>query len=241
MHLGEEFNVIGDWFRLHFTENIGMAFGLKLGGTIGKAILSNFRIIALFFIGWYLVRIIRKNAGMGLVASMSLIFAGALGNIIDSVLYGPIFSESTRIQIAEFLPEGGGYATLLQGAVVDMLYFPIASGYLPDWMGFGDRYFVFFRPVFNIADASITTGVLLILVFQRKFFKKGSAGADVLGSDRTVKDKNSEQSKVDNADVQKEDSNSVEDTDEKKTITEDVKKETPAPDNNSNKFKSNPD
>jgi signal peptidase II len=170
MYLGQEYFIIGDWFRIHFTENEGMAFGMKLGGDYGKLLLSLFRIGAVGFIGYYLYTIIKENQSKGLILSISLILAGALGNIIDSVFYGVIFSDSAT-QIATFMPAEGGYASWFHGRVVDMFYFPIISGFFPDWVPFwGGEYFQFFRPVFNIADAAITTGVFMILVFQRSFF-----------------------------------------------------------------------
>jgi signal peptidase II len=172
MYLGQEFFVMGDWFRIHFTENEGMAFGMKLGGDYGKLLLSLFRIGAVGFIGYYLYTIITSNQPRGLAISISLILSGALGNIIDSVFYGVIFSDSS-MEVAKFLPEGGGYATWFHGRVVDMFYFPLFSGFFPEWLPFwGGEYFQFFRPVFNIADASITVGVFLILIFQKHFFKE---------------------------------------------------------------------
>lgn len=171
--MGEEFMVFDDWFRIHFTENKGMAFGLELGGDYGKLLLSFFRIIAISVIGWYLYKSIRKNEKAGLIVSVSMIFAGAVGNMIDSAFYGMIFSTSGFHKVAGFLPEAGGYASFLHGHVVDMFYFPILRGQYPEWLPFvGGDYFLFFRPVFNIADSAITVGVFILLVFQKKFFPK---------------------------------------------------------------------
>jgi len=169
MIAGEEYSVIGNWFRLHFLENNGMAFGMEWGGRFGKAALSIFRIIAIGVICWYLASIIKKNAHPGLVISVSIIVAGAIGNLIDSAFYGMIFSESWHTPAIMF-PEGGGYSSFLHGRVVDMFYFPVIDTHWPDWSPIkpGES-FIFFRPVFNIADASITTGVLAILFFQKKF------------------------------------------------------------------------
>ena len=177
MTLGEEFSVIGDWFLIHFTENEGMAFGMTLGGGFGKLALSIFRIIAVFLIGWYLMFLTRAQANRGLIFSVSLVFVGALGNIIDSVFYSMIFSQSTFHSIAEYMPEAGGYGGILHGKVVDMFYFPLFYGTYPEWVPFkGGDIFIFFRPVFNIADSAITTGVIILIIFQRKFFKKNIAG-----------------------------------------------------------------
>ena len=171
MTLGQNIPVIGNWFNIYFIENEGMAFGMQFSGEHGKLILSLFRIVAVIFIGWYIHRLIIQKAHKGLIVSVSLIFAGALGNIIDSAFYGMIFSESYFSQTAEFLPEGGGYAPFLHGRVVDMLYFPIIRGYFPEWFPFwGGQDFIFFRPVFNIADSAITIGVFILLIFQKKFF-----------------------------------------------------------------------
>jgi signal peptidase II len=170
-YLGESHPVFGHWFYLHFTENEGMAYGMKLGGPWGKLLLSIFRIIAIIVIGWWLVVSTKKGAGFLLILSISLILAGAIGNIIDSAVYGLVFSDSSYMQMAVFLPKGGGYAPFLHGKVVDMLYFPLIETHFPQWVPFfsGDE-FVFFRPVFNISDSSITTGVLILLLFQRKIF-----------------------------------------------------------------------
>lgn len=173
MTLGEEIHVLGDWFILHFTENEGMAFGMSFGGDTGKLLLSIFRIIAIIIIGSYIIRISRKKANTGLIISLSLIFAGALGNIIDSAFYGILFSKSSFHEVALLFPSEGGYNNFLYGKVVDMLYFPLIKGYYPSWIPFwGGNDFIFFRPVFNIADSSITIGVLILILFQKKFFKK---------------------------------------------------------------------
>jgi len=169
MFLGQEY-LIFDWFRIHFTENEGMAFGLSFGGDYGKLLLSSFRIIAVVFIIIYLRKLIAQKVATGFVTSISLILAGAIGNIIDSAVYGMIFSDSLN-QIATVLPEES-YSGFLHGRVVDMLYFPLFQAYMPNWVPiFGGGYFVFFQPVFNIADSAITVGVFMIVIFQRSFFK----------------------------------------------------------------------
>ena len=169
MMLGQEYRVF-DWFIIHFVENNGMAFGMELDGKYGKLFLSLFRILAVGGIGWYLYSICKKGAPMGLIVCVSMVMAGAIGNIIDSAFYGMLFDASYG-RIASFLPEGGGYAPFLHGKVVDMFYFPIIDGYYPDWFPWvGGNRFIFFRPVFNIADASISVGIILILIFQKKFF-----------------------------------------------------------------------
>ncbi|TVR75004.1 MAG: lipoprotein signal peptidase [Marinilabiliales bacterium] len=171
MHLGQEISLIGNRALIHFTENNGMAFGYEIGGEYGKLALSLFRILAVIGIIWYIRHLVIKEAPQGLILSISLILAGAIGNIIDSAFYGMIFSESF-MQPAQWFPEGGGYASFLHGRVVDMLYFPVIQGRYPSWLPFvGGDPFIFFRPVFNIADTAITTGVLITLVFYRKFFK----------------------------------------------------------------------
>lgn len=190
MYLGQEYRIAGDWFIIHFTENNGMAFGLEFAGEYGKLFLSLFRIVAVFGIGWYLSRLVIEKAHPLLITSMSLILAGAIGNIIDSAFYGIIFSASD-FRLAEFLPADGGYSSLLHGKVVDMFYFPIFKGFLPDWIPFwGGDYFIFFRPVFNIADASISVGVGLILIFQSLLFKKEQIQSSDNSSDDTVSQTN---------------------------------------------------
>ena len=169
--LGEEIHVFNDWFIIHFTENNGMAFGMEFWGKNGKVFLTLFRIVAVIGIGWYLTHLIKLKSHIGLIISVGLIMAGALGNIIDSVFYGIIFNGSYG-QVAQLFPEEGGYSSLLHGKVVDMFYFPIIKGYYPEWFPFNSSQpFIFFRPVFNVADSAITTGVALILVFQKRYFK----------------------------------------------------------------------
>jgi len=172
MSLGDEFSVIGDWFVIHFVENNGMAFGFEFGGDYGKIFLSLFRVAAVFGIGYYILKLVKKDIPMGFITCVALIFAGAIGNIIDSAFYGLIFSDSYG-QVATLFPEGGGYATFLHGRVVDMFYFPIISGVYPDWVPFiGGSDFQFFRPVFNVADSSISIGIFSIILFYRKEFSE---------------------------------------------------------------------
>jgi signal peptidase II len=172
--LGEEVKFF-DWFRILFVENEGMAWGAKIPGEYGKLLLTLFRLGAIVGIGYWLWDSVRNKFSKVLIVAISFIFAGALGNIIDSVFYGVIFEDSYG-HIAAFLPEGGGYGTLFHGKVVDMLYFPLFEGMLPKWIPFwGGEYFSFFDPVFNIADTAISTGVVLLLLFNKRAFpKKGS-------------------------------------------------------------------
>jgi len=157
MFLGQEFNIIGKWFIIHFTENNGMAFGMEFGGEFGKLALSLFRIAAVAGIGYGLHYLIKHKYHRGLILNVALIFSGALGNIIDSVFYGKIYN----------------YESWFHGRVVDMFYFPIAEGHFPTWFPiWGGEEFIFFRPVFNIADAAISIGVILILIFQKSYFKE---------------------------------------------------------------------
>jgi signal peptidase II len=187
--LGQEIHIFGNWFIIHFVENNGMAFGFEFAGEYGKMFLSIFRIIAVGIMVWYLFRITRRETPLGFIVSLSLIIAGAFGNIIDSAFYGLLFDQSYG-QVASFLPSNGGYAGFLHGKVVDMLYFPLISTHYPEWLPWlGGEEFIFFRPVFNLADSSITTGIFLVLIFYRKFF-----------SETTAKKKPVEVTEVSNAD-----------------------------------------
>ena len=177
MTIGQSIPVFGNWFFIRFIENPGMAFGLDIPGKLGKPVLTLFRIVAVIIIGWYLNKLVKENVKTGLVLCVALIFAGAMGNIIDSVFYGLIFSESTYFHLASLFPQEGGYAPLLYGKVVDMLYFPIIQGTWPDWVPrMGGQEFIFFRPIFNLADSSISVGIMIILLFQRRFFHEERRG-----------------------------------------------------------------
>lgn len=158
---------ITDWFYIYFTENNGMAFGMEI---FGKLFLTSFRIVAVAVIGWFLYKFVKNGLKTGFIVCVSLILAGALGNIIDSLFYGLIFNESTHAQIASFLPAEGGYAPFLYGKVVDMFYFPIIETDWPSWMPFvGGEHFIFFSPIFNFADAAISCGIIALLLFYSKY------------------------------------------------------------------------
>ena len=183
MTMGEEFSVIGKWFIIHFVENNGMAFGFEFGGDYGKIFLSLFRVAAVFGIGYYILKLVKKDIPMGFIACASLIFAGAIGNIIDSAFYGLIFNDSYG-HVASLFPPGGGYASFLHGRVVDMFYFPIFSGIYPNWIPFlGGSDFQFFRPVFNVADSSISIGIFSIIIFYRREFSELTSKEYVQSSD----------------------------------------------------------
>ena len=160
---------ITPWFYICFTENPGMAFGIEV---IGKLFLSLFRIVAVVFIGYYLWKLVKRDYAFGFIACISMILAGAMGNIIDSIFYGVIFDHSYG-QVATLFPPDGGYGTWLHGKVVDMFYFPLIETTLPEWLPiWGGQEFVFFRPIFNLADSSICVGVFLLLLFYRDTFSK---------------------------------------------------------------------
>lgn len=174
MSLYESIEVFS-WFKIYFVENPGMAFGWEFGNSTdggtsyGKLFLSLFRIVAIGFIGVYLYKLIKGKASLGFTLCIALIFVGAFGNIVDSVFYGKIFSASYPGHVASFVPLSEGYASWLHGKVVDMLYFPLFSGSFPSWFPFwGGEKFIFFSPVFNVADSAITIGVILLLLFYRK-------------------------------------------------------------------------
>ena len=174
--------IAGNWFQLYFVENPGMAYGWKFGGNWGKMALTIFRLGAVIFGTWYLASILKKGYTKGFIICASLIYAGALGNLIDSCFYGLVFDKGMTFnnQIQDYVGYGGlavfankGYAGFLHGNVVDMLYFPLIKGTFPTWFPFwGGENFIFFRPIFNIADAAISTGVITIFVFQKRLFKQ---------------------------------------------------------------------
>lgn len=180
---GEVLRVFGmDWFRLHFIENPGMAWGWKFGNETGKVVLTLFRLAAVIFGTWYLGKIVKQQYKRGFIICASLIYAGALGNLIDSMFYGMIFDKGLTYDpaISDYLQYSGvaqfssnGYSSFLHGSVVDMLYFPMFKGHFPSWFPFvGGDEFEFFSAIFNIADASISIGVITLLLFQKRFFKK---------------------------------------------------------------------
>ena len=172
MVLGESIPMLGNWFFIRFIENEGMAFGLSFGGELGKVLLSLFRVVLVTLIIIYLYRLLKTQTPMGVMIGLVLILAGAIGNIIDSLFYGLIFNDPVG-EVATMFPPEGGYAGFLHGRVVDMLHFPIIDTTLPSWLPFiGNKHFEFFRPVFNIADSSISVGVIYLLLFQRNFFTK---------------------------------------------------------------------
>jgi signal peptidase II len=197
---GEVLRVFGlDWFRIHFIENSGMAWGWQFGNETGKVILTLFRLAAVVGGTWYLLKLIREKYSKGFLICAGLIYAGAAGNLIDSMFYGMIFDKGLHFSpalndyvgymgIAEL--SGKGYGSFLHGSVVDMLYFPIVNGILPEWIPvFGGQPFEFFSPIFNIADASISVGVITLLLFQKRLLEKPEESASATGvTDRAVSD-----------------------------------------------------
>lgn len=172
MTLGQSIPVFGNWFFIQFIENPGAAWGFEFGGEYGKLFLSLFRIVAVGFLFYFLNRMIKRGGvPKGVLIGFSLIIVGAIGNIVDSMFYGLVFSESTFATVATAFPEGGGYASFLHGKVVDMLYFPIIQSTYPAWFpGVGGEPFTFFSPIFNLADSYISVSVIYMLIFQWKYF-----------------------------------------------------------------------
>lgn len=171
MRIGETIHLLGDRINLYFIENNGMAFGMEFAGETGKLILTFVRIVAVVGLFWFMTQANKRKYHKGVVWCFSLIIAGAIGNVFDSIFYGVIFSESTVINKAVLFPEGGGYAGLFHGKVVDMFYCPIVRANWPEWVPFvGGKYFEFFRPIFNIADSAITIGVFWLFFAYRRWF-----------------------------------------------------------------------
>lgn len=173
MTLGESIPVFGDWFQICFVENNGMAFGMQFGGVVGKILLTLFRVVLIGLIIYYINKVLLKKSDTptGVLVGVSLVLVGAIGNVIDCLFYGQLFSASSYLMVSEFLPSGGGYAPLLMGKVVDMFYFPIIDTVIPQWVPiWGGEEFLFFRPVFNFADSCISVAVIYMIIFHRKFF-----------------------------------------------------------------------
>ncbi|MEP2773848.1 MAG: lipoprotein signal peptidase [Fulvivirga sp.] len=183
MELNTEIDVFGDWFKLHYLLNPGMAFGLKSSHEYGKLLLTLFRVVAMFGIGYYIYYLYQNKAKPGLLWCMGLILGGAIGNVIDSTFYG-VFLDNAPI---------GSPTPWFHGQVIDMLFFPLFDGYYPDWVPFmGGRYFLFFSPVFNVADSSIFIGVVTILIFQKRFFKNKEETETIVESENQELEKSEE-------------------------------------------------
>ncbi len=175
---------VTDWFQIYFTENNGMAFGMEI---FSKLFLTTFRIVAVAFIIYYLIKIIKQGYKTGYIVCMSLILAGAIGNIIDSIFYGVIFNESTDVS-ATFVPYGEGYSTWFYGKVVDMFYFPIIDTTWPTWLPFvGGEHFIFFSPIFNFADASISCGIIALLLFYGKYMNENFHHSEPKADEKSVR------------------------------------------------------
>lgn len=183
MVLGESRH-IADWFQIYFVENMGMAFGMEWGGMTGKLFLTIFRIVVSGLLLLWLWNLTNRRAPNILIIPLTMVFAGAVGNIIDSLFYGLIFNTPVG-EVATIFPDGGGYGAFMCGKVVDMFYFPLWSGILPEWLPiWGGQYFTFFPAVFNIADAAVSVGIILLLLFQKKAFDENAGYGK---SDRYIK------------------------------------------------------
>lgn len=188
MTIGETIYVFGEWFQIKFIENPGAAYGFEISdGEWGKLLLSLIRVVAICALTWYINKLIKEHAPKGVVVGFALILAGALGNLIDSMFYAEIFTASTFTDVAHCVPWGEGYGGFMHGKVVDMLYFPIINTEYPSWMPVvgGDR-FIFFSPIFNIADSYISIGFLYLIIFQRKFFNKKEEEQTVIAEENTT-------------------------------------------------------
>jgi signal peptidase II len=167
--LGENIALFGNWGYIYFTENNGMAFGMELWGNVGKFLLTSFRVLFIGVIGLYVVGLVRRGVRSAMIYSLAVMLAGAAGNLLDCLFYGLIFGESSYSAVAQMFPTLGGYAPFMFGKVVDMFYFPVINTMLPEWLPvWGGERLVFFRPIFNIADAAITCSIFYLLIFQRK-------------------------------------------------------------------------